>query len=810
MNRFLRVLPSLISLLSLTALAAAAPQFVPEDPAGFFVDPNVETTLVWKFQGPAKAGPPGFHVSDINGDAILEGKASLAEGKVSATVRLPRGYYDIELGGEKFGIVAQDAFAGKPDGFYGMDAVLTWLEHRAPLREAMVRAMKRCGIAMARERINWNAVEPQPGQWNWQADEIVALREQYAAAGISVLEMFHSAGPAKGKDLFPFPTSYPQDLAQVRHSWPVIQEKLAATWGGLEMWNEPEGSTYGKRLPADQYAMIVKAMRYTWAAEKLPPPLGGGVFMGGDPGDFHKFCALNGVIEASDFISIHDYKPATTTERQVAVHRAWLKENGRESMPIWMTESGWSWPKGGGRPLLAADRESALHIAMKGVEAKACGIARYMPFCLAFYEEGGAKSFSMLGKDVTPLRSMAGYAQSIRALAGKRYVGDLPVDVPRARVFEDEAGGQRVAVLYTGEIGAPAKIALPAKIIRAEGLDGRALTPDAEGRIAVPDGIAYAWIEGGTLLPDTRAMALLKVSRQPVPPAPAPSPIVLQYLPDPKVIAYSSTRYLAAQEASAALPIRVRVHNLSGELAKLDLRLTLPGETPAESTAPRQVEIPALGTAEAAWTVDVRHRWKSPEPLPITITATDPDSRLPSSVLAIPMQIEGGLDLYLPHYGQKMPLEISDAARWSPNLTATGAMKVEAAEAQGVKLRFTFKGGDRWAYPRFRLEDRALAGATGFVLRARVENPADVRMTLLGKQGVTYITSDPLIPSDGKWHVLFVPLRQFEPNQDAGNQAAGDWAPEDIRAVSVGLNDRSENSVNLLEISDLIVVGPAR
>jgi len=791
------------------ASLADAPRFHPKQPETFFVTPDVATTLAWSIDGTAPAGAQAYRVSDYSGAEKAAGDLSIQGRLATASVRLPRGYFEIAIGGQKFGVVSLEAFTGKTDEFFGIDAVLTWLERRAAMRRSMIASLKRCGIAIARERINWTALEPAPGKWNWNADDILDLRQAYAATGLPVLEMFHSGGPARKPQLFPLRSLYPQDLVLLSRSWPVIYDKFKSTWGGLEVWNEPEGPVYGAGLAADQYTVVVKAMRYTWEANQIHSPLGGGVLMGGDPGIFHRFCALNGLFPQIDFLSLHDYKPATKTEHLVSVYRAWLQSNGCAGMPLWLTESGWSWPKGGGRPPLAPDQESALEIAMKGVEAKACGIARYMPFCLAFYEEGGAKNFAMMGGDITPLRSMAAYAQSIRVLAGSRYVGDLHVDDPsveRARIFERD--GKQVCVLYTDTIDKDRRVALPAKVGRAEGIDGRDLKVGQDGKVPVPDGMAYVWIDRTTPIEDTPAMDLLRASRTGYQRPAAASPIILQYLPNPQGITASSSRYIAAAEMRTHFPVRVRVHNLSTNAEKLFLDLTLPGSAAATDSRRITLEVPALGTAETEWTVDTGRSLITPEANPITITATRADGGV-ADRLAIPIQMEGELPELLDFFGKQRPLDIKDTKRWARNMTANGSMILDSASGDGLALSFQFHGGDRWAYPKFRVDPGTLAGATGFLVRARVSKPAELRMGAFTARGV-YLTAEPLAPADRKWHVVFVPFGHFEPNQDKANQAANAADPAEITAVSVGLNDRSTDSTNEIDLSDLIVVGPKK
>ena len=135
-------------------------------------------------------------------------------------------------------------------------------------------------------------------------------------------------------------------------------------------------------------------------------------------------------------------------------------------MPLWITECGRPWSRGPDRPPIAEDQTSALDIVMKGVEARACGVARYFPFVYPFYEEN-SNNFGMTDRRGTPLRSLAAYAQMIRVLANQRYLGDLRQNEPgisRARVFGDDH--QTIAVLYSGKAsrasGAASRPAHPA------------------------------------------------------------------------------------------------------------------------------------------------------------------------------------------------------------------------------------------------------------------------------------------------------------------------------------------------------------
>lgn len=817
---FLATLPGL----SLPAAAApvppaAAPRFVPADVSGFFILPGVDQTLAWTSRE-GEGAMAGYAVSDYAGRPVLSGVATArTAGRLEVSVRLPRGYYDVELDGERFGVVAMEPYAGTPDGFFGMDAVLTWLERRPEMRQALVRSLKRSGINWARERMRWTGVNPAPDKWDWEEhDHARALRGMYAAEKMTVLEMFHDPGPARGT--WEVPSPFPQNLVQLSRSWPVIHATLKDTWGGLEVWNEPEGGSYGRGLPADQYVPMAKAMRWAFEQQGIRAPLGGGVFIGTDPGEFHRFCALNGLLEHVDFVSFHDYRPASEMEAVAGAYRNWLKESGREGMPLWLTECGWAWDVGPGRPPLGQDRRSAAEIAMKGVEAKACGLTRYMPFCLAFYEEGGIKSFSMMGKEVTPLRSMAAYVQSVRVLSGREYAGDLAVEgVMRARVFAAPGGapGQdAVAVLYTGKDDA-VKVWVPVKTIRVETIDGAALAPAADGGIEIAGGMAYLWFALDAaaekqIRRDTGAMRLLAASRTPPPAAPSPaSPIVLQHVVKSGQGCYSPLRYTVDAATAAHLRIRVRVTNLSTRDETVRLTVDAPsGNAKAPLGAPQEVAVPAHAVREVEWIVDAGDALDLVQTRPLTVCGVRAGGA-PVSPLALPYIIEGSLESVVQRFPRHERLPIEQLSRWEKNIVGHGRITFTTGEGKLWRLAVTFaKPGDRWVYPRFRVDAGTLAGAAGLVLRARAEKPAALRMMLFERgQGGGYWTADPILPADGNWHVVFIPAEQFGSLGSHPDKTNFTLDLGEVTHVAAGMHDGSKNLHNTLEISDLIVVGPA-
>ena len=800
--------PLLFLLTTCCAGWAAEPVCVPLTLAGHATAPGVVNELAWHCTSPLGSLP--YWVEDYAGHQVATGALALGSDQVVHwSAALPRGYYEIVLGAaeERFGLLVQDAFGGPTDPFFGIDAVLNWLDRRPSIRAVVVPLLKRTGIAMARERLSWRQINPKAGQFNWdEHDHARDLRGLYAAAGIPVLEMFHDRGPTDGP--FPRKSIFPQDLSSVVRGWPVIHDTLAASWGGLEVWNEPEGG-YGSSLPADQYLPVVKAMRYALQGKVGAAPIGGGVFVGGDPGEYHRFCALNGLLDHVDFVSFHDYKPVESLERLVQRHRAWLAENGHPGMPLWISECGLPWAKGGSRPKADEDALSALAITMKGVEAKACGITRYMPFCLAFYEEGGTKSFSMLGREVTPLRSFAAYAQAIRVLSGREYCGDLALSgTPCARVFAAPAGDM-VAVLYTGQATATRELALPPSALRAEGIDGRALTLGADGHLMVADGMAYVWFATAPagLQTATAAMELMHVSRLPSPAAPPASPIVLQFLPDLAQVIPSTARYLVSAQTASALHVTVRVHNLAAEAKSVHLHLQLPGTTTASDE--QALTVPASSTAEATWTVDVHAGLGALDIRPLVVSGTIDDGGA-ISALALPLQGEGELAACLVALPQTTCLSLNELARWQENIAAPGRQTLSTSAPGAWRLAVDFTPpGERWVYPRFALTPGQFDHAKGLLLRLRAARSAGVRLMLFDQDEGGFWTSLPIAPADGQWHVVYVPLSQFEPLPSHPDKTNGEIVRAQVRRLAIGMHDESSERSNTLDVSDLFIVGGA-
>ncbi|HAK93698.1 MAG TPA: glycosyl hydrolase, partial [Planctomycetes bacterium] len=396
---------------ALRAAEAGALVLRPATVDQFYVEPDAPARLEWSVPGGQTPAALAYRICDLWGRQEAAGEAAVAGGVVALDVTLRRGYHEIEFPAaeRRFGIVALPPAGDAADPFFAIDSALSWLVADEGVREGLVKALRRSGIRMSRERVRWGQVNPAKDRWQWdEGGRYDTLRQCYARHGVSILEMFHDAPAHLGRS-----GRYPVDLIGAAEGVQRIVRQWQATWGALEIWNEPEIS-FGGEYPADQYVSLLKALLCGAERERLSVPVVAGVFAHYLE-EYVTCAARNGILQCADAISFHTYDRAERMEALVGSYRSWLERSGREGLPLWLTECGRPWRRGPDRPPLDQDRESALDITMKAVEAKACGIARYFAFVYPFYEEN-ANNFGMACRAGTPLGCMAAYAQAAAAL----------------------------------------------------------------------------------------------------------------------------------------------------------------------------------------------------------------------------------------------------------------------------------------------------------------------------------------------------------------------------------------------------------
>jgi hypothetical protein len=518
-------------------------------------------------------------------------------------------------------------------------------------------------------------------------------------------------------------------------------------------------------------------------------------------------------------------------ERIVTHYREWLRASGHGDRSLWITECGRPWPKGSDRPGPHDDIVSAQDMARKTIEARACGVDRYFAFVLPFYEEN-TNNFGLLGRESTPLRSLAAYAQAIRALGHTVYLGDLKLDqaphegTPAVRVFGRPADPYLVAVVC-----GPTELSLGVPVERLEGLDGRPLTASASGRVRVVDGLVYARLPRDAALKRvearTAAMALHATSRTPAPSA--PSGLVLRYDFDPTQVTPTSSGYQVRKATGGPmLPVGVSVWNLGEEAKSVHLDIRVDGSATtarrSEMVSPAAggraimgwekardllvaVPVAAGGQAKANWGIPLDGFFDQSDERVVTVEAREKSSAgRVLDRLSLVFRGETELPRLLARFDATTRLPIGDLKRWTKSASAGTTVELSGTEAGGWVMDVNYpRGVDRWAYPSFNLpEGMDLAHAQGIVLRAKLKDRAAARVFLWdGPAG--YINGASFVPADGEWHAVFVPFARLTPSGANAPDPNHHLDLAQVRRISLGLN--SEVDQNRLEVSDAYLVG---
>lgn len=797
----LSVWPVLFSA-ALVWAADATPPLRPNDLDKMFVPPQ-PTVLRFTTMASLTEDVP-YTIRDYWQRETQSGSGQVVGEFVEIQVDLPRGFYEIDMPSleQRFGLVVIEPAAAS-DPFFCIDAALSW-GLRDDLRGAFIKILRRSGISLARERLGWEAICSSRDNWNWEtAARYGTLRNRYREAGVGVLEMSHDAPRWLGRV-----GKYPEQLPGAAAAWQQIARQWQASWGAVEVWNEPDIS-FGDFLPADQYLALLKTIAYAEQQEHVEKPLVGGAVAGYNR-EFLDVAARNGLLDLIDAFSFHTYDRAEKMESLVGQYRDWLSAHRRPSMPLWITECGRPWKRGPARPPQSDDAVSALDISAKAIEALACGVARHFAFVYPYYEEQN-QNFGMMGRENTPLRSMAAYCAAAKYLAGKKYLGDIkPADdkIRRLRVFGDQR--ESIAVAYTGQVDAGATVSLDLPVQRAAGIDGRELTV-TDGRTPVPDGLTYLWLDAeqlsGKLESETAAMRLNRAAGQAVPPRNAAAPVVLRFQIDPDCVTPSSAGYTVKTARIAALPLVVRAFNLSEQ--PVSLRLVAGAARFGVrwlGSQQQSVEIKAQSRADAKWRIDLSAVLSESESVRIFVR---PEGLSSGRIVPISIDLLGqpNLKQLLARYPRQVLLPVEQVDRWQPSVSPQGAMKIAPAADGTCRLVASFASENRWVYPRFSLpEGLDLRNYEGLVLEARSERPGTVRVMLWeGDKDVCYLTTQSIIPADGNWHAAAVRFQDLSASTANAPDLNARLDLDKVRRISIGMN--SDSSESALEFRQVHLVG---
>lgn len=194
-------------------------------------------------------------------------------------IRMPkeRGFYELSIPSldMKCGLMIAPVYDKPMDAYFSMDTALSvfGFYNQQETRRSALALLKACGIGTIRDRLVWNAIEPQRGNFQFTPDS--RLEQSWPDmndAGTRELAVFHDSPtwahlPQDNEKETRYP--YPRDIVAVADGWRTIANHWGKNWDALEVWNEPE-IAFGDSLPGDRVAAVQHAVSDC----KYPSPCG--------------------------------------------------------------------------------------------------------------------------------------------------------------------------------------------------------------------------------------------------------------------------------------------------------------------------------------------------------------------------------------------------------------------------------------------------------------------------------------------------------------------------------------------------------
>ncbi len=748
-----------------------------EAPVSFAAAPGEKHRYCFKTEQLADGSTHDWLLTGMDGGKTgLSGRAAVRNRALSVELALPAGYYELRFPAldQLFGISILPPHPGKADPFFAIEGLL---ETRTPdLYLSCLDLLARNGILHNREWTNFAGLHSRKEEYDPRNDRF------YRAAG------------AKGiRSIFAF-SDFPAWLEPVasrtgRRILPgklieldrAIARMLESRQAGLEgfhILNEYDLSNF----PAEANLPPLKVA--AWAAREREIALIGAAFCKGSSLVEQESIA-GGMLDFIDAFCIHTYAEPERMLSYVQEYRRDMKGHPKENMPIWITETGKPWHRGATGPLKQAyggplhnlhpqvkeDMISALWITMKAVEAKACGVARYYPFVMQFFQEND-NNFGMLDYYGTPLRSMHAYAFAANLLANQEYRGDWkenPTGLQPTRVFSD--GKRAVAVFYAGKDGVGERTVSLQGFPTGQGyaIDGAELKVK-QNQLTFRGGMAY-WVfpaeklDAAKLNTDTEPKRMLQAAKRYRPVKRRYTPLIYRY-----DFRRSGNRYTAS---GYEMPKDGKLHfvltNLSDRKMTTRPRLTVPAGAVVTLAPPESLELPPRSETTLTVGISALGQYHN------FVRLGDADDPLSAAVVPL-------IDL------ARLKPETRDfmnPARWHQNSSGKQTFRFHAEE-NAVEVRTDFRNkanpaDNNWSFPEFRFkpeEKKRNLVAVSFDFRfdnRGIEGRVLFPLLMLTRSGDRGYNSFPISAPGKEWKHYMIPLRGTE-----------DGKPYDILRIGMG------------------------
>jgi hypothetical protein len=207
---------------------------------------------------------------------------------------------------------------------------------------AQLRLLKNTGATSLRQRMRWNKIEPEPGQYDWSTMD--AAVEGLVGAGIDPLIVLRDT-PAWAAD----PTCESEDVSTcppVLDAWTGFVTTAVERYRGRveswEIWNEPNTSKMWAGTVQDYYLLLKAAYAAIHSADPDARVVIGGMTHDSvlDQGDWLRtLLGAPDIDEYFDVFSFHLYGTVGQPEETFESLNALLDEFGLSGKEIWVTET---------------------------------------------------------------------------------------------------------------------------------------------------------------------------------------------------------------------------------------------------------------------------------------------------------------------------------------------------------------------------------------------------------------------------------------------------------------------------------------
>lgn len=356
---------------------------------------------------------------------------------------------------------ALPAPAGEAFGI-SVNRVFNDLAYTSPQIAAQLAAARQTGVTVARSDALWEAAEPRAPvagdhRYDWSFDDQIA--GSLAAAGLTWLPIIDYTAPwaesVPGQDHSPpradadyaaYAAAFAARYGAGGAFWRAHPGVAARPVTTIEIWNEPDNGEFWVPSPnAGAYAALYLAARA--AIDAADPQLR--VIVGGltNPAAF-----LPAMVQAEpqlrghvDGVAIHPYGRPAVVITKVRAARATLDSLGMASVPLYVTEFGWTTdPPTAPDYAPAARRPGYITETLTSLAHLDCGLAATVLYTWVTPERDPADAQDWYGI-ASPSDPSAGTADTAALSAGVRAAGqpgtDTSTTTPTATASTTATGG---------------------------------------------------------------------------------------------------------------------------------------------------------------------------------------------------------------------------------------------------------------------------------------------------------------------------------------------------------------------------------